>query len=84
MSRAVKDNEIPKGYITGMNRHSYNGENVTTHLYKGDFNKLGNPMCKYGWNDPWGGYSIFRNVVSNKGVCKICLRRANQGLKPVE
>ena len=66
---------------------------MVTHLYKGSFSEPGFPMCNRGWQrkqyDKNGKiddyeYSIFRNNISNKGICKICLKRANSGLKPIE
>jgi hypothetical protein len=79
-------------YITGMFRGD-NGENMVTHLYKGSFNNMGLPMCSRGWQrkcydedgnlEDWE-YSIFRNNVSSKGICQVCLRRAEQGLDPID
>jgi hypothetical protein len=74
---------IPFGYIPAMDR--VDGENKTTHLYKGTFGDIGNPMCKHGWNrDDGTSYSVLRNNISNKGICKTCLKRAKQGLNGVE
>lgn len=76
--------DIPDGYITGLPRDE-NAENKVAHLYEGDFGNVGNPMCRRGWNRRDGeGYSIFRNNVGNKGICKVCIRRAKLGLKGVE
>lgn len=44
-----------------------------------------NPMCRRGWNrDNGKSYSIFRNNISDYGICKVCIRRAAKGLKGVE
>lgn len=70
--------EIPDGFIPGMFRGD-NGESQVTHLYEGTFSDVGNPMCQNGWH--YGdSYSIFRNNVSKKGICKVCLRRARLNL----
>src|SRR4030042_3787208 len=70
---------IPEGYITGLARGSPNPQHdCVAHLYKGTFNNPGNPMCKYGWNKKEYGYSIWRNNIGRKGICKICLRRVNE------
>lgn len=70
------------GYIAGLGR-DYPHPKIA-HLYKGDFNDPGLPMCRYGWNRDGGtSYSIWRNNSGANGVCKICLRRARQGLDGV-
>ena len=80
-----------KNYITGVFRGD-NGDKMVTHLYQGTFDKPGNPMCSRGWQRVWYDkngkvedyeYSIFRNNVSELGICKICLRRAEKGLDPI-
>lgn len=79
-------------YLPGQFRGE-NGENMVTHLYTGDFSNPGFPMCSRGWQRKWFDkdgkiedyeYSIFRNNVSRAGLCKVCLRRADEGRKPVE
>ena len=79
-------------YVTGQFRGD-NGENMVTHLYKGDMSNPGFPMCSRGWQRKWYDkdgnledyeYSIFRNNVSNAGICQVCLRRAYSGLPPIE
>lgn len=77
------EQDIPDGYITGLSREYKALERLVAHLYEGDFRSLGNPMCKRGWNRG-DGYSIWRNNVGEKGICKICLRRARLGLPSVE
>lgn len=65
---------IPEGYIVGQDR---NDMNVVSHLYRGNYTNPGLPMCVRGWNRSGGkGYSIFRGVTGNVGICKICVRRA--------
>jgi len=71
---------IPKGYLAGANRLN---PNTVTHLYEGDFDNVGKPLCRNGYNG-YGAISILRNCVSKKGVCKTCLSRAEKGLKGVE
>lgn len=73
---------IPQGYVAGVSRKE-GGKYRKTHLYKGTFAEPGLPMCTYGWN---GGdhYSIFRNNISKKGICDICLGRALKGLNGID
>lgn len=76
--------DIPEGYIAGHDRNDTAGE-LVTHLYKGDFSDPGNPMCARGWNRANGHeYSILRNRADGRGICKVCLRRAQAGLEGVE
>lgn len=79
-------------YITGVFRGD-NGENMVTHLYKGDMANPGFPMCSRGWQRKWYDkdgkvedweYSIFRNNVSNVGICVVCYKRALAKLNPIE
>jgi len=73
--------QIPAGYMPGMFRGE-GGEKMVTHLYHGNFNNPGLPMCRNGWH--YGSsYSIFRNNISPKGVCKTCLKRAQAGMQGV-
>ena len=60
MSTIIKENEVPEGYIAGAHRLN---DYALTHIYEGDFNNVGRPMCNYGYNDPFGGFSILRNRV---------------------
>lgn len=81
----IEFNDIPEGYITGLPRDKYTFETKKAHLYKGDFANPRLPMCKRGWNREEGtAYSIFRNNVGKKGICKVCMRRALKGLDGVE
>ena len=42
------------------------------------------PMCRRGWNRDGGeGWSTWRGNIGDKGLCKICERRASQGLDGV-
>lgn len=70
--------KIPEGYISGLER-TYPHKPLA-HLYKGDFSNPGLPMCKRGWNRKEDGYSIWRGNEGDKGICAVCLRRAQQGL----
>lgn len=75
-------NDIP-GYITGLGRDYPHPKR--SHLYKGTFADPGLPMCRYGWNrDSGSSYSIWRGNVGEKGICKLCLKRAAKGLDGVE
>lgn len=81
-----------KEYISGVFRGD-NGNNLVTHLYSGTFDEPQYPMCSRGWQrkyyddngklEDWE-FSIFRNNWTEKGVCKICERRAELGLSPFE
>lgn len=81
-----------KEYITGVFRGD-NGENMVTHLYDGDFSNPGYPMCSRGWNRKWYDkdgkiedyeYSIFRNNISNVGICKVCLKELKRGFNQLK
>ena len=73
-----------KEYIPGMDR-SEDGYKNKTHLYEGPFSDLGKPMCKYGWHRSDGeGYSVFRNNISQAGICTLCLKRAEANLPGVD
>lgn len=78
-------------YVSGVFRGD-GGENMVTHLYKGTMSNPGHPMCSRGWQrksfDKKGKlidweYSIFRNNWTEKGLCKICERRANSNLPAI-
>jgi hypothetical protein len=70
--------------IKGMDR-SAKGNSLVIHLYDGDFHDPGLPMCMRGWNrDNNTSYSIFRNRMSKRGLCKICELRAAKGLKGIQ
>lgn len=70
-----------KEYVVGLDR---NDQHLVAHLYRGTFGYPGRPMCVRGWNRSDGcSYSIFRNQYG-PGICKICMRRAEKGLEPVE
>ena len=74
---------IPDGYISGLVRDPYETNKHVAHLYKGTVENPGDPMCKRGWNRGKFGYSIWRNNIGQGGLCKICLRRANEGREPI-
>lgn len=70
-----------RDYITGLDR---NDQHLVSHLYTGTFNEVGAPMCARGWNRSDGeGFSIFRNNEGDAGICKVCLRRAEEKRDPV-
>ena len=73
---------IPDGYTAGLGREY--PQPPLSHLYEGSPENLGYPMCRFGWNrDEGQSYSIWRGNVGEKGICKICLRRALAGLDGV-
>jgi len=56
-----------------------------SHLYAVDSNHNYTPMCIYGWNRSNGDrLSILRGNIGYRGLCKICQRRAQAGLPPIE
>lgn len=70
-----------RAYVTGEDRNELG---CVAHLYRGTFQRVGNPMCRRGWNRLNGfGWSIFRNNLGS-GICKVCLRRALKKLKPTQ
>lgn len=77
-------------YRPGLERGSYTNtheERKVTHLYELGENNMDfrNPMCRRGWNrDDGQSYSIWRGQISDRGLCKICVRRAAAGLHGVE
>lgn len=77
---------IPDGYMPGQGRGNEDYRLADeTHLYKGTFSDPGLPMCQRGWNRYFGmSYSIWRNNVSESGVCPVCLDRAQRGLDGVD
>lgn len=67
------------GYVTGVDRSDYPASlNKVTHVYKGSYGELEKSMCKNGMKD--GGFSIFRNNISYKGICKTCLKNTYKEL----
>lgn len=71
---------VGRAYVIGLDR---NEQGSVAHLYRGTFQRVGNPMCRRGWNRSNGfGWSIFRNCLG-RGICKVCLRRALKKFKPV-
>ena len=73
---------IPEGYITGQGREWPCIRR--THLYQGSFADIGLPMCRHGWNrDDGESFSIWRNNVGPKGICKTCMKRAEKSLPGV-
>ncbi len=77
----MKRTEIPEGYIPGLGRDF--PAPPLAHLYQGDFKDPGLPMCARGWNRG-DEYSIWRGREGKRGICRVCLRRAYQGLAGVE
>lgn len=67
-----------RDFVTGVDRVRPG----KAHLYLGDFDDPGDPMCKRGWTRGEHGYSIFRNQMGVK-VCRVCERRALAGLPAI-
>ena len=71
-------------YVEAIGRNP--GEELQhSHLYAvlpaGDYM----PMCRYGWNRFNGAaLSIFRGHSGAKGLCKICQKRVDSNLPPIE
>ncbi len=83
MAKRVYDiKEVPKGYIVGMGRdHPYP---LMSHLYQGEYDDLKGPMCPHGANRNDGNsFSIWRGNVGANGICKMCMKRAKQGLNHI-
>lgn len=78
---------IPEGYVLGLSRRQVRRVDGVVrypnyaHLYKGTYADVGQPMCARGYEKE-GDISIWRGNGGEKGVCKVCLRRAFAGLKP--
>jgi hypothetical protein len=70
------------GFITGMDRSKDDSHklNKVAHIYRGSFYEPGDGMCKRSMGKD-GYYSIWRNNVGDKGICKICLRNVHKELK---
>jgi hypothetical protein len=83
----VLTSDLPEGYITGLSRRRVTRDSkgevqyTVSHLYKGTFAEIGQPMCKRGY-EAEGDISIWRGNVGPKGLCSVCLRRARAGLDP--
>ena len=69
-------------YIPGADRSPREeSDKRRTHLYRGAFDTIEGPMCLWGWNRDYGtSLSIWRNNISVRGLCRICVRRATKGL----
>jgi hypothetical protein len=67
------ENGSLSGYIIGVDRKSYR-ETLVSHIYKGSFENPEYGLCKWSM-DKYGGFSIFRNIVGKKGICKLCLKK---------
>lgn len=63
-----------KGFITGMDRSVDYTEGLVAHIYRGTFDEPTEGLCAYSM-DKDGYFSIFRNNVGRKGVCRICLKK---------
>lgn len=80
MAKRVYDiKHVPKGYIVGMGRD--HPHPLMSHLYQGEYHDLKGPMCPHGANrDDGNSFSIWRGNVGVNGICKMCMKRARQGL----
>ena len=72
------EDTIPEGYITGISREPKALERLVAHLYKGSFNNPEEPVCRRGYNRGNDSYSIWRNCIGVKGICKICMKMVNK------
>ena len=82
LATAIYSKFIPEGYIAGLGRDYPHP--LKSHLYHGDFQDPGLPMCKRGWNrDNGQSYSIWRGNIGEAGICQICLNRAKKGLSGI-
>jgi len=68
-----------EGYITGMDRSKDWLDSLSAHIYAGTFDAPEYGLCKRSM-DSGGGFSIFRNNVGRKGICKICMRKLMRNL----
>lgn len=84
----ILTSDIPEGFMPGLSRRRVwrgakgNVQYTVSHLYKGEFPEVGQPMCARGY-EAEGDISIWRNNVGPKGICTVCLRRARAGKEPV-
>ena len=70
-------------YRVGLKRYPI-GKRAHLYELEGGIMDFGYPMCIYGWTDPGrDSYSILRGHSGELGVCKVCVKRAEQGLKGV-
>ena len=72
-----------KGYITGMDRSKNWVDQLVAHIYAGSFNEPEYGLCKWSMTET-GYFSIFRNNVGRKGICKICLKKLEKSLAPLK
>lgn len=72
IEKALRDCDLD-GYITGMDRSKEWVDNLVAHVYKGTFHNPKMGMCNRSMNENHG-FSIFRNNVGRKGICKLCIR----------
>lgn len=71
-------------YIEAIGRNPGEEKNHS-HLYAVDDNGDYLPMCRYGWNRSNGeAFSIFRGWRGRKGLCRMCKKKAEKNLPPVE
>jgi hypothetical protein len=69
-------------YVFGLSREA-RSERLVSHLYRGNFQHPGLPMCPRGWNRDGGtAYSIWRGQ-SGRGICAVCVKRAEKKLAPI-
>ena len=70
-------------YVEAIERNP--GEELQhSHLYAVNEEHDHVPMCIYGWNRSDGErLSILRGSSGARGLCKICERRAREGLPPI-
>lgn len=63
-----------KSYVLGLDRSPGSDKKFVSHIYRGSFNYIDEPLCPKGWNRDGGkSFSILRNNVG-KGICKVCMK----------
>lgn len=68
------------GYIPGLGRDFPYPKK--SHLYRGTYQDVKEPLCKKGWNRENGqSYSIWRNNIGEDGICCLCIKKARKELE---
>ena len=78
---------VPEGFIAGQKKLGggiLNPLTLVSHLYKGSFDDIpkDSGMCRHSYG-PDGSISIWRNMLTAKGICSVCLKRAIEGKDPI-
>ena len=70
-----------KGFLLGLERSPGSENRHMSHIYRGDFGDVGEPLCPKGYNRGKDGFSIWRNNIG-KGICRMCLKNAAKEYRP--